>query len=62
MSFTLFVVTHVSIRTSDTSTTHYQIASSAYGTLRYRVILADHTQSFGSWLEPRYIFGAGTLV
>src|SRR4051812_37168244 len=20
------------------------------------------TQSFGSWLEPRYIFGAGTLV
>ena len=21
-----------------------------------------HTQSFGSWLEPRYIFGAGILV
>ena len=21
-----------------------------------------HTQSFGSWLEPRYIFGAGTLI
>ena len=21
-----------------------------------------HTQSFGSWLEPRYIFGAGVLV
>src|SRR5262245_37936693 len=21
-----------------------------------------HTLSFGSWLEPRYIFGAGTLV
>jgi hypothetical protein len=21
-----------------------------------------HTQSFGSWLEPRYIFGAKTLV
>jgi hypothetical protein len=38
------------------------IPSQAYGTLRYRVILADHTQSFGSWLEPRYIFGAGTLV
>ena len=31
------IATHVSIRTSDTSTTHYQIASSAYGTLRYRV-------------------------
>ena len=21
-----------------------------------------HIQSFGSWLEPRYIFGAGTLI
>jgi hypothetical protein len=36
--------------------------SLAYGTLRYRVHLAVHTLSFGSWLEPRYIFGAGTLV
>ena len=24
--------------------------------------LAVQTRSFGSWLEPRYIFGAGTLV
>ena len=31
------IATHVCIRTSDTSTTHYQIASQAYGTLRYRV-------------------------
>ena len=31
------IATHVCIRTSDTSTTHYQIASSAYGTLRYRM-------------------------
>ena len=31
------IATHVCIRTSDTSTTHYQIASTAYGTLRYRV-------------------------
>jgi hypothetical protein len=22
----------------------------------------QHTLSFGSWLEPRYIFGAGTLI
>jgi hypothetical protein len=36
--------------------------SQAYGTLRYRATLADRTLSFGSWLEPRYIFGAGTLV
>ena len=33
-----------------------------YGTLRYRVTPQDHTQSFGSWLEPRYIFGAETLI
>jgi hypothetical protein len=26
------------------------------------VTLADHTLSFGSWLEPRYIFGAETLI
>ena len=36
--------------------------SQAYRTLRYRVTLADHTLSFGSWLEPRYIFGAKTLI
>ena len=60
MSFTLFVVTHVSILTSDTSTAHYQAASSAYGTLRYRFI-KDETPSFGKWLNPRYIFGAGSL-
>ena len=30
------------------------------GTLRYRVLA--HTLSFGSWLEPRYIFGAETLI
>ena len=34
--------------------------SQAYGTLSYRVLA--HTHSFGSWLEPRYIFGAKTLV
>ena len=61
MYLTLFIATHVCIRTSDTSTTHYQIASQAYGTLRYRVI-KDHTLSFGARLEPRYIFAAGTLV
>ena len=61
MHLTLLVATHVSIRTSDTSTTHYQMASQAYGTLRYRVIVNDHTLSFGARLEPRYIFAAGSL-
>ena len=37
------------------------LPSSAYGTLRYRA-LKECTLSFGSWLEPRYIFGAGTLI
>ena len=59
--FTLFIATHVSIRTSDTSTTHYQMASSAYGTLRYRLEPKFQTLSFGASLEPRYIFAAGTL-
>jgi hypothetical protein len=37
------------------------IPSQAYGTLRYRLHMVQ-TLSFGSWLEPRYIVGAGTLV
>ena len=38
--------------------------SSAYRTLRYRVSdpKIEHTHSFGVWLEPRYIFGAKTLI
>ena len=36
--------------------------SQAYGTFRYRVILADHTPSFGTHLNSRYIFGAETLI
>ena len=35
--FTRFNATHVSIRTSDTSSTRYQAPSQAYGTLSYRV-------------------------
>lgn len=36
---TLFIATHVSIRTSDTSRAPYRTPSQAYGTLRYRVTL-----------------------
>ncbi len=36
------------------------LPSSAYGTLRYRALTC--TRSFGTWLEPRYIFGAEPLV
>ena len=61
MHLTLLIATHVCIRTSDTSTTHYQIASQAYGTLRYRVYKV-HTLSFGARLEPRYIFAAEPLI
>jgi hypothetical protein len=35
--FTLFIATHVSIRTSDTSSSPYELPSQAYGTLSYRV-------------------------
>ena len=34
--FTLFIATHVSIRTSDTSSIPYRTPSQAYGTLSYR--------------------------
>ena len=59
--FTRFNATHVSIRTSDTSSSPHEPPSQAYGTLSYRVYIAAHTPSFGSWLEPRYIFRAGRL-
>ncbi len=36
------------------------IPSRTYGTLRYR--LQKQALSFGVWLEPRYIFGAKTLI
>ena len=65
MFLTLFVATHVSIRTSDTSSISRETPSQAYGTLRYRVSPGkpeDHAHSFGAWLEPRYIFGAGQLL
>ena len=60
VSHTAFV-THVSIVTSDTSSSARALPSQAYGTLRYRARdprISD-TRSFGTWLEPRYIVGAG---
>ena len=35
--FTPFIATHVSIRTSDTSSSHYQLPSQAYRTLSYHI-------------------------
>ena len=60
---TLFVATHVSMITSDTSSMAFATPSQAYGTLRYHVKdpKVDHIHSFGTWLDPRYIFGAGRL-
>ena len=61
--FTRFIATHVSIRTSDTSSMGFPTPSQAYGTLSYRVYIPEdiHTRVFGYWLEPRYIFRAGRL-
>ena len=58
--FTPFIATHVSIRTSDTSSTLFNAPSQAYGTLSYHASKA-RIRSFGDWLEPRYIFRAGRL-
>ena len=48
--FTRFNATHVSIRTSDTSSILYKTPSQAYRTLSYH-ILTD-IRSFGDWLSP----------
>ena len=77
MSLTLFVATHVIILTSDLSTgsltrrLHRKILSSnapegtkeewIYVTLR-SATMPYGILSFGSWLEPRYIFAAGQLI
>ena len=74
MSLTLFVATHVIILASDLSTgsltrpLHRKILSSntpegakeewIYVTLR-SATMPYGILSFGSWLEPRYIFAAG---
>ena len=50
--FTPIIVTHVSIRTSDTSSMRFHTPSTAYGTLLYRVHINMHTPSFGSVLSP----------
>ena len=57
--FTPFIATHVSIRTSDTSSIPYETPSQAYRTLSYH-LLTD-IRGFGAWFEPRYIFRAGRL-
>ena len=46
-NLTRFIVTHVSIRTSDTSSKLLSSPSTAYRTLRYRVHNKVHTCSFG---------------
>ncbi|CAN0280743.1 unnamed protein product, partial [Phaeothamnion confervicola] len=58
---TLFVATHVSILTSDTSSSP---RGSAFAGLRNAPLpraVELHIRSFGGWLNPRYIFRAGTL-
>src|ERR1043165_1631327 len=47
--FTCFIATHVSIRTSDTSSKVHTSPSQAYGTLSY------HLQAPQSALSPRYV-------
>ena len=78
MSLTLFVATHVIILASDLSTgsltrrLHRKLLvlqgtpkgakeDRSYVTLR-SATTAYAVLSFGSWLEPRYIFAAGQLI
>ena len=48
--FTPFIATHVSIRTSDTSSILYKTPSQAYRTLSYHI--PKNIRSFGDWLSP----------
>ena len=57
--FTRFIVTHVSIRTSDTSSMPLDTPSQAYRTLPYHAL--TRIRSFGTQFEPRYIFRADRL-
>ena len=57
--FTPFIATHVSIRTSDTSSSPLEPPSQAYRTLSYHAVA--RIRSFGAQFEPRYIFRAGRL-
>ena len=50
---TLFVVTHVSIRTSDTSRLPHDNPSQTYRTLRYHSRIATKVRNFGVWFKPR---------
>ena len=62
--FRTVLATHVSIFTSDTSRHPREHPSQAYGMLRYRARIPkkSRTRSFGVWLKPRYIVGAGWLT
>src|SRR5579864_5736263 len=48
--FTPFIATHVSIRTSDTSSIPSETPSQAYRTLSYHAFSC--VRSFGDWLSP----------
>lgn len=47
-NFTLFIATHVSIRTSDISSSLHKLPSQTYGTLLYHLYLSIQIPSFGS--------------
>ena len=59
-TFTRFIATHVSIRTSDTSSRVY---TTTFAGLQNALLpcVQVRIRSFGYMLEPRYIFRAGRL-
>ena len=50
--FTRFIVTYVSIRTSDTSSNPHRPPSQAYRTLPYPTTHQRRCRSFGAWFSP----------
>ena len=59
--FTRIYVTHVSIRTSDTSSIPYRTPSTAYRTLLYHFRFNSEIHCFGYRFEPRSFFRADRL-
>ena len=57
---TVFIATQARIFSSNISSSPHDLPSQTYGVLPYCIDFRL-ARSFGSMLEPRYIFGAGPL-
>ena len=62
MFLTCLIATHVSILTSDISKISHEYPFTDLQNAPLPRVLNERIHNFGTYLEPRYIFGAGTLI